>query len=185
MTRSPARMRMHICSSSAAMLCLIPCARLVKSVKRSPWNSYPTMIGVQAAPAWLSTAAPSTQFGRNKARARDHQRRVVIEGHKAQIPWNLAVAFGGNSGSWSIYRQAYRPSRSFRDCTALNIWDRRKRRWVNLLLTSIQVAGLFLVIAAGFTHASLTEPLAAPSQPGIVTAAAIVFFVLSRVRGDR
>ena len=77
------------------------------------------------------------------------------------------------------------PSRSFWDCTALNIWDLRKLRWVNVLLTSIQVAGFFLVIAAGFTHASLTELLAAPSQPGIVTAAAIVFFVLSRVRGHR
>ena len=62
-------------------------ARLVKSVERWPWSSYRAMLGAQAAPAWLSTAALLAQLGRNKARARDRYRRFVAEGLKVPSPW--------------------------------------------------------------------------------------------------
>jgi hypothetical protein len=62
-------------------------ARLVKSVERWPWSSYRAMIGAQVAPAWLSTEVPLAHFDRSEARARDHYRRFVTEGLKAQSPW--------------------------------------------------------------------------------------------------
>lgn len=62
-------------------------AGLVKSVERWPWSSYRAMIGAEAPPAWLLTEATLAQFGRSKARARDHYRRFVAEGLKARSPW--------------------------------------------------------------------------------------------------
>ena len=46
-----------------------------------------------------------------------------------------------------------------------------------MLFTTVEVSGLLLVIAAGFTQGSLYEPLLVLPQPGVLPAAAIVFFV--------
>ena len=46
-----------------------------------------------------------------------------------------------------------------------------------MLFTTVEVLGLLLVIAAGFTQGNLYEPLLVPLQSGVVPAAAIVFFV--------
>ena len=49
--------------------------------------------------------------------------------------------------------------------------------WLNIALTSIEVAGLLFVIVAGLTRAGFAEPLIATPKPGVLTAAAILFFV--------
>ena len=62
-------------------------------------------------------------------------------------------------------------------CTAFNIRGLRESSWVIMLATVIEVSGLLLVIAAGLSQGSLYEPLLAPPPPGVLPAAAIVFFV--------
>ena len=61
--------------------------------------------------------------------------------------------------------------------TAFNIWGLRESSWVNMLFTTVEVSGLLLVIAAGFTQGSLYEQLLVLPQSGVLPAAAIVFFV--------
>ena len=101
---------------------------------------------------------------------------VILMGGAATAT-TVAVAFGGYLGTFVDIPTGLSAFALLFGCTALNIWGLRESSWVNVLFTSIEVAGLFLVIAAGFTHGSLTEPLAAPSQQGIIPAAAILFFV--------
>jgi APA family basic amino acid/polyamine antiporter len=49
--------------------------------------------------------------------------------------------------------------------------------WVNIVLTSVEVTGLLIVIAAGLTRDGMIQPLVATPQPGVLTAAAVLFFV--------
>jgi APA family basic amino acid/polyamine antiporter len=53
----------------------------------------------------------------------------------------------------------------------------RESSWVNIILTSVEVTGLLIVIAAGARQDSFAQPLAAIPHPGVVTAAAVLFFV--------
>lgn len=62
-------------------------ARMVMSPAQWPWSSYQAMIGAQDAPTWLSMEALLAQFGRSRVHAREHYRRFVAEGLKAQSPW--------------------------------------------------------------------------------------------------
>jgi APA family basic amino acid/polyamine antiporter len=62
-------------------------------------------------------------------------------------------------------------------CTAFNIWGLKESSWVNIVLTSVEVAGLLIVIAAGLTQKNFTPPLFVAPQPSVITAAAILFFV--------
>ena len=62
-------------------------------------------------------------------------------------------------------------------CTAFNIWGLRESSWINMVFTTVEVCGLLLVIAAGLTKGDLHEPLLTPPSPGVLPAAAIVFFV--------
>lgn len=101
---------------------------------------------------------------------------VILMGGAATAT-TVAMAFGGYLRTFVDIPTGLSAFALLFGCTALNIWGLRESSWVNVLFTSIEVAGLFLVIAAGFTHGSLTEPLAAPSQQGIIPAAAILFFV--------
>jgi amino acid transporter len=62
-------------------------------------------------------------------------------------------------------------------CTALNVWGLRESSWVNILFTSIEVAGLLLVIAVALTF-DAREPEAAPAaEPAVKAAAALLIFV--------
>jgi amino acid transporter len=65
-------------------------------------------------------------------------------------------------------------------CTAVNIRGIHESSWVNILLTLIELSGLVLVIAAGFWAAGAAEvfaPVFAAPGAGVMTGAAILFFV--------
>lgn len=62
-------------------------------------------------------------------------------------------------------------------CTAVNVLGIREASWVNVLFTSIEVAGLFLVIGVGLTREGFLDPVPAPQLSGVLPAAAIIFFV--------
>ena len=62
-------------------------------------------------------------------------------------------------------------------CTAFNVWGLRESSWVNILFTSIEVAGLFLVIAAALMVDARVPPAAAAAETSVMAAAALLFFV--------
>ena len=62
-------------------------------------------------------------------------------------------------------------------CTAINVWGIREASWANILLTLIEIGGLVLVIAAGLTIDGMFAPVFAVPGPGVMTGAAILFFV--------
>ncbi len=101
---------------------------------------------------------------------------VILVGGAATAT-TVAVAFGGYLKTFVDIPTGLSAFALLLGCTALGIWGLRESSWVNVLFTSIEVAGLFLVIAAGFMHRNLTEPLAVPSYQGVIPAAAILFFV--------
>lgn len=62
-------------------------------------------------------------------------------------------------------------------CSAVNIWGVRESSFLNIVFTSVEVAGLLLVVVAGFTTET-TSHLTPPSQePAVMVAAALLFFV--------
>ncbi len=89
----------------------------------------------------------------------------------------VALAFGGYLLGFVDVSPALSALLLLVACTALNIWGLRESNWVNILFTSIEVAGLLFVIAAGLVHES--GPVAAPAgtEPAIMAAAALLFFV--------
>ena len=89
----------------------------------------------------------------------------------------VAVAFGGYLRTFVDVPIWFSAIALLVVCTAFNIWGLRESSWVNMLFTTVEVAGLLLVIAAGFTQGSLYEPLLVLPQTGVLPAAAIVFFV--------
>jgi amino acid transporter len=62
-------------------------------------------------------------------------------------------------------------------CTAFNVWGIKESSWANIVLTSVEVSGLLIVIAAGLTRESFASPLLIAPRPEILNAAAILFFV--------
>lgn len=89
----------------------------------------------------------------------------------------VAVAFGGYLQTFLDIPVAWSASALLAACTLLNIWGLRESSWVNVAFTCIEISGLVLVIAAGVSHGSIIEPLTAPIQPGLFSAAAVLFFV--------
>lgn len=89
----------------------------------------------------------------------------------------VAVAFGGYLRTFLDIPIAWSAFGLLAACTLVNIWGLRESSWVNILFTCIEVGGLALVIAAGIAHGNMAEPLSAPVQPGLLSAAAILFFV--------
>ena len=89
----------------------------------------------------------------------------------------VAVAFGGYFRTFVDVPIWFSAIALLVVCTAFNIWGLRESSWVNMLFTTVEVSGLLLVIAAGFTQGSLYEPLLVLPQSGVLPAAAIVFFV--------
>lgn len=89
----------------------------------------------------------------------------------------VAVAFGGYLQLFAGISPTASAALLLIFCTAVNIVGIREASWVNVLFTSIEVAGLFVVIGAGLTREGFLDPVALPPAPGILPAAAIIFFV--------
>lgn len=62
-------------------------------------------------------------------------------------------------------------------CTFVNIWGLREASWVNIAFTSIEVGGLLLVIAAGLFGEPAPYAPTVGSEPAVMAAAALLFFV--------
>jgi APA family basic amino acid/polyamine antiporter len=98
---------------------------------------------------------------------------VILMGGAATV----AVAFGGYLRAFVDVPTGMSAFILLIVCTAFNIFGLRESSWVNMVFTCVEVAGLLLVIAAGLTRGDFTESLLTQPQPGILPAAAILFFV--------
>jgi amino acid transporter len=100
---------------------------------------------------------------------------ILIGGAAAAA--TVAVAFGGYLRTFADVPVWLSASGLLAACTALNIWGLRESSWANVLFTTIEVAGLILVIAAGSMKGDLFRPLLTVAGDGVLPAAATVFFV--------
>jgi amino acid transporter len=93
----------------------------------------------------------------------------------------VAVAFGGYLRTFADIPIPASALLLLVACTALNVSGIRESSWANVLFTSIEIAGLLVVIGLGFSQPGsperVTEILAVDPQPGTYAAAAIIFFV--------
>jgi amino acid transporter len=89
----------------------------------------------------------------------------------------VAVAFGGYLKAFVDIPIPISALLLLAACTAFNIWGIRESSWANIVFTCIEIGGLFLVIAAGLTQENFVAPLVIEPQPGVMAAAAILFFV--------
>jgi basic amino acid/polyamine antiporter, APA family len=90
----------------------------------------------------------------------------------------VAVAFGGYLRSFVDVPIMASAFMLLAACTLVAIWGMRESSWLNIVFTTIEVSGLLLVVAAGFTKPQIAQPLLSPDiQPGIMAATAILFFV--------
>lgn len=90
----------------------------------------------------------------------------------------VAVAFGGYLRSFVEVPVMASAFMLLVVCTLVSIWGLREASWLNIVFTVIEVAGLLLLIAAGLTKPQIAQPLVnLDIQPGIMAAAAILFFV--------
>lgn len=101
---------------------------------------------------------------------------VILIGGAAAAA-TVAVAFGGYFRTFLDIPEWLSASTLLACCTALNIWGLRESSWANIAFTSIEVAGLILVIAAALTVGHLFAPLSANLNVGVLPAASTVFFV--------
>ena len=101
---------------------------------------------------------------------------VILMGGAAAAA-TVAVAFGGYLRAFVDVPTGMSAFILLLVCTAVNIFGLRESSWVNMVFTCVEVAGLLLVIAAGLTRGDFTESLLTQPQPGILPAAAILFFV--------
>lgn len=53
---------------------------MVRRIEEWPWSSYPAMVGLTAAPQWLTTDWVLSQFGSHQARSRQRYQQFVSEG---------------------------------------------------------------------------------------------------------
>jgi basic amino acid/polyamine antiporter, APA family len=103
---------------------------------------------------------------------------VILIGGAATAA-TVAVAFGGYLRVFADWPVALSALILLAACTAVNVWGLRESSWINVLFTSIEIAGLVLVIAVAFTaDAKPAQTVPAPlAEPAILAAAALLFFV--------
>jgi len=89
----------------------------------------------------------------------------------------VAVAFGGYLREFVDLPPTVSALLLLVGCTLLNVVGLRESSWANILFTSIEVAGLLLVIFAGLTKGDVKADLWAPLQQSAFEAAAVLFFV--------
>jgi amino acid transporter len=100
---------------------------------------------------------------------------ILIGGAAASA--TVAVAFGGYLRVFVESPPELSALLLLLVCSGLIIWGLREASWVNVLFTSIEVAGLLLVIAAGLMRENFAAPLFHPPQSGVLAGAAVLFFV--------
>jgi amino acid transporter len=89
----------------------------------------------------------------------------------------VAIAFGGYLRMFADVPAGLAAALLLAACTAFNIWGLRESSWMNILFTSIEVAGLLLVIAVA-SMADVRAPAVGPAAgPSVMAAAALLFFV--------
>jgi amino acid transporter len=101
---------------------------------------------------------------------------VILIGGAATAA-TVAVAFGGYLRIFLDWPVALSAFLLLAGCTMLNVWGLRESSWVNMLFTSIEVAGLILVIAAAFTFDARSQPSAPVAPSAVMAGAALLFFV--------
>ena len=101
---------------------------------------------------------------------------VILIGGAATAA-TVAVAVGGYLRVFADWPVALSALVLLIGCTALNIWGLRESSWVNVLFTSIELAGLALVVVVALVADA--RPVAATSvaEPAIMAGAALLFFV--------
>ena len=102
---------------------------------------------------------------------------VVILFGGAATAATVAVAFGGYLKNLFDVQPIISSFLLLTFCTLINVLGIREASWVNVLFTSIEVAGLFLLIGVGLTRDSFLDPVVAPQLSGVLPAAAVIFFV--------
>jgi amino acid transporter len=95
----------------------------------------------------------------------------------AAMATTVAIAFGGYLRAFIDVPPVLSALVLLAACTAFNIWGLQESSWVNILFTSIEVAGLVLVIAAGLLYDGPAVPAPSAELPAVMAAAALLFFV--------
>ncbi|HET7680965.1 MAG TPA: amino acid permease [Xanthobacteraceae bacterium] len=101
---------------------------------------------------------------------------VILFGAAATAA-TVALAFGGYLQLFFDVSPIISAALLLAFCTAVNVLGIREASWVNVLFTSIELAGLLLVIGVGLTREGFLDPVATPQLSGVLPAAAIIFFV--------
>jgi amino acid transporter len=101
---------------------------------------------------------------------------VILLGGAATAA-TVAVAFGGYLRVFVDLPPTLSAFLLLAGCTALNVWGLRESSWVNILFTSIEVAGLGLVIAAALMLDPRPVAAGPAVEPAVMAAAALLFFV--------
>lgn len=102
---------------------------------------------------------------------------VILIGGAATAA-TVAVAFGGYLRVFTDWPVAFSALALLAACTAFNIWGLRESSWVNVVFTSIEIAGLALVVAVAFFADARPAQSPAPlTEPAVLAGAALLFFV--------
>jgi len=101
---------------------------------------------------------------------------IVLIGGAATAA-TVAMAFGGYLRAFVDLPAPIAALLLLAGCTAFNIWGLRESSWVNILFTSIEVAGLLLVIVAAMKSDAQVPIAVAAVESSIMAAAALLFFV--------
>jgi basic amino acid/polyamine antiporter, APA family len=102
---------------------------------------------------------------------------IMILAGGAATASTVAVAFGGYMRSFIDIPILWSALALLAFCTLFNMWGLRESSWLNIVFTCIELGGLVLVVAAGMASGNIAAPLAAAIGPGLLPAAAILFFV--------
>jgi amino acid transporter len=102
---------------------------------------------------------------------------VVILIGGAAAAATVAMAFGGYLRTFVDWPAPVAAVLLLAGCTALNIWGLRESSWANIVFTSIEVAGLLLVIVAALFSEARVPAAAVATDTSVMAAAALLFFV--------
>jgi len=102
---------------------------------------------------------------------------IMILAGGAATASTVAVAFGGYMRSFIDIPILWSALALLAFCTLFNMWGLRESSWLNVVFTCIELGGLVLVVAAGMASGNIAAPPTTAIGPGLLPAAAILFFV--------